>query len=107
MMIIYNPTDWEIVVKWNGINHSFAPDERKPVDDPMGKQVLHNYSARGLVELIYGDEGEIELEKAEIGRQRCDEFWKKQCVNYNQDNLRRQETQRPYVQPGKEILFHA
>lgn len=106
-MVIYNPTDWTIVVKWNGLDHTFKPDERKPVEDSMGRQVIHNYAARGLVELIYGDEGEKELQKAEEGRRRCDEFWTKQIENINQLNLERKEGNKPYLRPQPDVVMHA
>ena len=107
MMIILNPTEWPITVKWNGLDHVFDSDERKPVEDPMGKQIIHNYQQRGLVSLVYGDEGEIELGKAKKGRAACDAFWTKQCVNYNQDNTRRQESNRTFVEATEEVAFHA
>lgn len=107
MKIILNPTEWPIVVKWNGVDHVFKPDERKPVEDSMGRQVMHNYKQRGLVELNYGDEGEIELEKAKEGRERCDQFWTKQCQQYNQDNTTRKERNLSFVRPTTEVAFHA
>jgi hypothetical protein len=108
MMVILNPTDYEIVVKWDGQNHHIEPDQRKQIDnDSMGKQIMHNYRARGLVDLYYGDEGDIELKKIKEGREICDKFWTKQCINYNQDNERRQQTQRPFVKPQDEVLLHA
>lgn len=108
MMVILNPTDYDITVKWDGLEHLIGPDERKQIEnDSMGKQIMHNYRARGLVDLYYGDEGDIELKKTKEGRKICDEFWTKQCISYNQDNERRQQTQRPFVKPQAEVQLHA
>jgi hypothetical protein len=108
MMVILNPTDFEITVKWDGLDHVFKADERKQIEkDSMGKQIIHNYAARGLVALFYGDEGENELKKIQEGREACDKFWTKQCVTYNQDNERRQQSNRPFTQPADEVLMHA
>jgi len=106
-MVVMNPTDEEIKVTWSGIDYVFLPDERKRVEDSMGRQVIHNYANRGLISLEYGDEGEIELEKIKAGRAKNDEFWVKQCVNYNQLNEQRQQSHQPFVKPTEQVARHA
>lgn len=106
-MVILNPTDEDIEVKWGGLDHVLKPDSRTTFEDKDGKQIVHNYSNRGLVELNYGDEGEIELQKIAAGRLKYDEFWTKQVVNYNQINEERQQGNRPFIRPTKEVIHHA
>lgn len=106
-MVILNPTDEDIEVKWGGQVHTLKPDSRQNFEDKDGKQIIHNYSTRGLVELNYGDEGEIELQKIKEGRRRYDEFWLKQVVNYNQINEERQQGNRPFIRPRENVVYHA
>jgi len=106
-MVILNPTDEKIEVKWGGLVHVLEPDSRTIFEDKDGKQVVHNYSNRGLVELNYGDEGEIELRKIAAGRLKYDEFWTKQIVNSNQINEERQQGHRPFIRPTAEVIYHA
>lgn len=106
-MVILNPTDEEITVQWGGNTHVFSPNARRRVEDSMGRQVIHNYGTRGLVALEYGDEGEKELEKIKEGRARNDEFWTKQCVNYNQINEQRQQRHQSFVKPTLEVVLAA
>lgn len=106
-MVILNPTDEEIKVTWGGQNYTLKPDSREKVDDSMGRQIVHNYGNRGLVSLEYGDEGEIELKKIKEGRAKNDEFWTRQCVNYNQLNEQREQSHRPFLKPSKEVQDNA
>lgn len=106
-MVILNPTDENIEVKWSGQTYVLEPDSRQTFPDQDGKQIIHNYNNRGLVELNYGDEGEIELQKIKAGRVKYDEFWTKQIVNYNQINEERQQGNRPFIRPTKEVVYHA
>ncbi len=106
-MVILNPTDEDIEVNWAGIGHILKPDIRQTFDEKDGKQIMHNYKDRGLVELNYGDEGAIEVEKIKEGRHKYDEFWTRQCVNYNQLNEERQQGNRPFIRPREEIFHHA
>lgn len=106
-MVILNPTDETIEVKWSGMVHALEPDSRNSFNDADGKQIVHNYANRGLVELNYGDEGEIEVEKIKAGRLKYDEFWTKQIVNYNQINEERQQGNRPFIRPTKDVVHHS
>ena len=106
-MVILNPTDEDIKVKWGGLNYVLEPDSRNTFEDKDGKQILHNYENRGIVELNYGDEGEIELKKIAAGRFKYDEFWTKQIVNQNQINEERQQSQRPFIRPQPQLVHHA
>jgi hypothetical protein len=106
-MVILNPTDESIEVKWAGLTHVLEPDSRNIFKDKDGKQIIHNYNNRGLVELNYGDEGEIELRKIKEGRQKYNEFWTKQIVNHNQINEERQQANRPFIRPKPELVYHS
>ena len=107
-MVILNPTDDKIEIKWAGLNHVLEADSRTTFDkDSDGKQIIHNYANRGLVQLHYGDEGEIELQKIAAGRLKCDEFWTKQIVNQNQINEERQQANRPFIRPQPQLIHHS
>ena len=106
-LVIYNPTDFEITCKWDSLDHVFKAGEKKKYEDGPGRAIYHNYEKRGLVILEYGDEGEIEIKKAEEGRKKCDDFWTEQVVRYNQLNESRQQSNMSFLKPADEILFHA
>lgn len=106
-IVLFNPTDEEMRAQYIGeevvIPPAPKPGHKIRVDDARGRHLLNVLGPRGLVSLEYGDEGEGELKKAEIGRRRNIEFWRKQVMDFNQLNDAQQQRRLPYIQPAPEI----
>lgn len=106
-IILFNPTDEEMRTQYIGEEVVIppAPDPRHKirVDDARGRHVLNVLGPRGLMTLEYGDEGDGEARKAEIGRQRNLEFWRKQVMDFNQLNDQQHQKKLPYIQPSPAI----
>lgn len=106
-IVLFNPTDEEMRAQYIGeevvIPPAPKPGHKIRVDDARGRHLLNVLGPRGLVSLEYGDEGEGELKKAEIGRRRNLEFWRKQVMDFNQLNDAQQQRRLPYIQPTPEV----
>jgi hypothetical protein len=106
-IILFNPTDEEMRTQYIGEEVVIppAPDPRHKirVDDARGRHVLNVLGPRGLMTLEYGDEGDGEARKAEIGRQRNLEFWRKQVMDFNQLNDQQHQKKLPYIAPSPQI----
>ncbi|MEJ5360140.1 MAG: hypothetical protein WHT06_15880 [Desulfobacterales bacterium] len=106
-IVLFNPTDEEMRAQYIGeevvIPPAPKPGHKIRVDDARGRHLLNVLGPRGLVSLEYGDEGEGELKKAEIGRRRNIEFWRKQVMDFNQLNDAQQQRRLPYIQPTPEV----
>lgn len=106
-VILFNPTGEEMRTQYIGEEVVIppAPDPRHKirVDDARGRHVLNVLGPRGLMTLEYGDEGDGESRKAEIGRQRNLEFWRKQVMDFNQLNDQQHQKKLPYIQASPPI----
>jgi hypothetical protein len=106
-LILFNPTDEEMRTQYIGEEVVIppAPDPRHKirVDDARGRHVLNVLGPRGLMTLEYGDEGEGETQKADTGRRRNLEFWRKQVMDFNQLNDQQHQKKLPYIQPSPQI----
>lgn len=106
-IILFNPTHEVMKTQYIGEDVVIppAPDPRHKmrVDDARGRHVLNVLGPKGLVTLEYGDEGQGELKKAEEGRQRNKDFWRKQVMDFNQLNDQRQAQRLPYIAPMPEV----
>ncbi len=110
-MILFNPTDEEMECVYIGERMVIppAPDPRHKikVDDARGRFALNFLGNRGLVSLEYGDEGEGELKKAEIGRNENQKFKRKMVMDFNQLNDMQQQRRLPYFTPDERIKKYA
>lgn len=106
-IVLFNPTDEEMRAQYIGeevvIPPAPQPGHKIRVDDARGRHLLNVLGPRGLVALEYGDEGPGEVKKAEIGRRRNTEFWRKQVMDFNQLNDAQQQRGLPYIHPTPEV----
>jgi len=103
-MIITNLTPDTIDWLHEGIAGKIKPGEIKEFSENRGKHILNKLDRKGLLQLNYGDDIEELREKA---IQLWKEFWTRQVQMFNQDNERRRNTQREYVDPNPEVDEHA
>lgn len=106
-VVVYNPTDEEMTATYIGLTDKILPEQKLKVDDARGRSYLNELGPRGLVQLEFGDEGDGVLQKAEAGRRKYNEFWRKQILRYNQTNERQKQNGGAYQEPPDEIRRHA
>jgi len=102
-IVLFNPTDEELRAQYGGVDVILAPNQKLRVDDQKARHILNILGPRGLTSLDYGDEGDIEIQKAEDARNRAIEFKKKQIRTYNRDNEGRKMRNLEYVEPPEVI----
>lgn len=89
-MVIKNPTDEVLEFWYSGELMQLAPQQRVRVDDARGNHALSELNRKGLIKLEYGDETSgVEERRSAEGRQANLDFWRKQVVDFNQDQERR------------------
>jgi len=102
-IVLFNPTDEELRAQYGGVDVILASNQKLRVDDQKARHILNILGPRGLTSLDYGDEGDIEIQKAEDARNRAIEFKKKQIRTYNRDNEGRKMRNLEYVEPPEVI----
>ena len=102
-IVLFNPTEDELRAQYGGIDVKVPADGKLRVDDQKARHILNILGPRGLTSLDYGDEGDIEIQKAEDGRNRSIEFKKRQIRSYNRDNEGRKMRNLEYVEPPEMI----
>jgi vacuolar-type H+-ATPase subunit I/STV1 len=106
-IVLFNPTNEQFRAQYIGEEVIIAPSAKIRVDDARGRHVLNILGPRGLVTLEYGDEGDGEEKKAEIGRKRNHDFKYKQVIDFNTLNEQRFQSRLPYLRPPKHIKEYA
>ena len=103
-MIIANLTPDPLTWTHQGISGTIKPGQILEFEDKRGRHILNKLDARGLIQLKYGDDTEQRKAEALATWKR---FWTRQITIFNQDNERRKNTQREYVDPQREVEEHA
>lgn len=103
-MIICNFTPDTIQWMHNGIGGKLKPGDIQDFPDPRGRHILNAFTRRGILQLQYGDDPDKIREKA---MKIYKEFWERQVTIFNQDNERRKNTNKEYVEPTQELKEHA
>jgi hypothetical protein len=98
-VVVYNPTDEEMIATYIGLTDKILPEQKLKVDDARGRSYLNELGPRGLVQLEFGDEGDGVAKKADAGRRKCYEFRRKQILRYNQTNERQKQNGGAYQEP--------
>lgn len=106
-IVLFNPTNEKLRTQYIGEEVVIRPEAKVRVDDARGRHVLNILGPRGLMTLEYGDEGENEEKKAEIGRKRNRDFKYKQVIDFNTLNEQRFQSRLPYLRPSKQIKAYA
>jgi len=103
-MFLGNYTPDTIEYMYGGRPGKIAPGKVIEVDESTGNHVLNKFSARGLVKLLFGDDPqEMKAEAMAIYTR----FWERQIMTYNQDNEKRRNTNREYVEPTRQLVQKA
>ena len=95
-----DPIEWMHI----GVTGTLKPGDIKEFDDRRGSHILTKFARRGLVKLAYNDDL---TEKRKQALESWEKFWRYQVTVFNQDNERRQSTNREYVYPTRELEEHA
>jgi len=103
-MIVANYTPDPITYIHGGIPATIEPGKMVELEEKKANFVLNKFDKRGLVAMKFGDRPE---DKQKAAMEQWKRFWRRQIVNFNQDNERRKNTQREYVEPTEELLQHA
>jgi hypothetical protein len=106
-IILFNPTNEEFCTQYSGEEVIIAAGGKVKVDVPRGRHVLNTLGPRGLMTLEYGDEGDGEMKKAAIGRERNMAFKRKQVLDFNQINEGRFQSKLPYLKPTAQMNQYA
>lgn len=103
-MVICNFTPDAILWMHGGVDGVLKPGDIMECPDPRGRHILNKFDKRGILRLEFGMAPETKREEAmRVWR----EFWERQVIYFNQDNERRKNTNREYVEPTKELKEHA
>lgn len=105
--VLFNPTNEDLSAQHVGETVIIKAGKKIKVDDKRARHVLNVLAPRGLLTLDYGDEGDKEKIKAEIGRRRNFEFKRKQVIRFNQENEKRMDQKLGYQEPTKQIAAYA
>ncbi|MFH2076753.1 MAG: hypothetical protein ABIJ57_15645 [Pseudomonadota bacterium] len=108
MITLFNPTNETFKMMYGGIGilmePSPAPSHKMNVEDPTGGHLLNAFSARGLCQLIFGDD---EKAVGDEGRERNLEFKKAQVIRYNTLNEQRKMSGMGYLPPTDTVKQYA
>jgi hypothetical protein len=105
--VLFNPTNEDFEAQYIGETTIIPAGKKLKVDDRRARHILNVLGPRGLMSLDYGDEGEKEKMKADLGRRRNYEFKKKQVLRFNQQNQQRELSRLPYQSPSEQIAGYA
>ena len=103
-MIVANYTPDDIEYVFGGITGTVKSGQLRELSDAAAKHILNKFDRRGLLQLRFGDKPEEKQAEALALWKR---FWTRQVVVFNQDNERRKNTNREYVEPTQELLEHS
>lgn len=106
-IILFNPTNELFKTQYAGEDVILEPGAKVRVDDARGRHVLSDLGPRGLVTLEYGDEGEGERRKAQMGRERNIEFKRKHVMRFNSIQDSRQQQRLPFTTPDETVKAYA
>lgn len=103
-MIIANFTPDDIRWTHNGLSDVIKAGEIKEFEERRGKFILNKNDRKGLIQLRFGDDPEAKRVESMATWKK---FWERQITMYNQDNERRKNTQKEYVEPQPELVTHS
>jgi hypothetical protein len=107
-MIIKNPTHEAFELWYSGEMMRLDPGQIYKVDDARGNHALSEFGKRGLIKLEYGDDRSGQEEtKSEQGRQANKAFRRKQVIDFNQEQDRKQSRKLPLAPCPEHIKRYA
>ena len=106
MITLWNPTNENFAMQFEGRMYYLKPDERVKVSEPCGKHLLTGFGPRGLTSLEYGDEPRMEQIRADALKLNRD-FKLRQVVEYNRRNESRKQMNLAFLIPPEHIREYA
>ena len=109
--VLFNATNEEFRHFYSGKEFVIAkyPEDghQVMVDDPVANFLITKLAQRGLMELVFGDEGEKKERKRVEGVRKNTEFKRRQVINFNRLNEERTHRRLPYEHPTAQIKEYA
>ena len=105
--VLFNPTNEDFDAQYIGVTYAIEAGGKIKVDDKAARHILNVLGPRGLMDLDFGDEGEGERKKAEIGRKRNHDFKRKQVIRFNAENSKRETSRLPPQEPSEQMSDYA
>jgi hypothetical protein len=103
-MIVANFTPDPIFWMHGGKDGTLKPGDIADMPDNRARHILNKFDRRGVIILNFGDDPEVRRKEA---MQTWTNFWMRQVTVFNQDNERRKNTNREYVDPTDDLRDHA
>src|SRR3972149_7613003 len=93
-------------IRWHhlGATAILEPGAVVEFETHRANHIVNKFGPRGIVTLAYGDDQAAKAKEAMATWRR---FWVKQITVYNQDNEKRKNTNREYVDPTEILLEHS
>jgi hypothetical protein len=103
-MVVFNPTNENFDMQFSGVSFTMKPGEKLSMAANAANHLLNSFSPRGLCYLAYGaDEEKI----AAAGKQRNDDFKRKQVTDFNISNENRKNMNLGYLPPTEKLKEYA
>jgi hypothetical protein len=103
-MVVLNPTNEDFDMQYAGISFTIKSGEKRTLSAAAANHILNAFTQRGLCYLAYGaDEARI----AEQGKQRNEDFKRKQVNEFNIRNENRKNMNMGYLPPSDKIKEYA
>ena len=103
-MVVLNPTNEDFDMQYAGISFTIKSGEKRTLSAAAANHILNAFTQRGLCYLAYGAD---EVKIAEQGRQRNDDFKRKQVNEFNIRNENRKNMNMGYLPPTNKIKEYA
>lgn len=103
-MIIANFTPDPVLWMHGGVDGVLKSGDIAEMPDPRARHILNKFDRLGVLQLSFGDDPERKREEA---MKLWKKFWERQVTIFNQDNERRKNTNREYVEPTEQLKEHA
>jgi len=112
--VVHNPTNRleekfqeTFTGQYLGKTFDIKPGAKIELEDKTARHLLNNFAPRGLISLVYGDEGSKEEKKIKDALERNRAFKIKQINDLNQKNSANKHMGLPYLEPTKIIRRYA
>jgi hypothetical protein len=103
-MVVLNPTNENIDMQFSGVSFTMKPGEKLSMAANAANHLLNSFGPRGLCYLAYGcNEDKV----ASDGRQRNEDFKRKQVTDFNISNENRKNMNLGYLPPSEKLKEYA
>lgn len=103
-MVVFNPTNENFDMQYSGVSFTLKSGEKQTLASNAARHVLNSFGPRGLCYLQFGaDEGKVATE----GRNRNEDFKRRQVVEFNIRNENRKNMNMGYIPATPKIKEYA